>query len=156
MTMNMTDYEETRRTFRLDVPERFSFVGDVVDKWAADPAKPALVSADPSGDPDSAVRHTFADLSVLARRMANALEGIGVKKGDRVFVMLPRIPDWYTVVLGCIRLGAVAMPATVLCTARDIEYRMTAAEASVAVCDSDGAARLDEVADRLPALRERI
>jgi acyl-coenzyme A synthetase/AMP-(fatty) acid ligase len=152
--MNMTDYEETKRSFRLEVPDRFNFAGDVVDRWAGDRTKLALLSVDQGGG--NPRHHTFYDLSLLSIRMANALEAMGVAKGDRVFLMLPRIPEWYVALLGCIRLGAVAMPATVLCTARDIDYRCNAAEASVAICDSDAAARVDEVAGNIPTLRTKI
>ena len=48
-------------------------------------------------------------------------------KGDRVFVLLPRVPDWYDVILGCIKLGAVPMPATTLLTPRELAYRVNSA-----------------------------
>jgi acyl-coenzyme A synthetase/AMP-(fatty) acid ligase len=72
-----------------------------------------------------------------------------VRKGDRVFVMLPRIPDWYDVILGCIKLGAVPMPGTTLLTARDIAYRLERAGATAAVTDADGAAKVDVAAEPL-------
>ena len=77
-------------------------------------------------------------------------------KGDRVFVMLPRIPDWYDVVLGCIKLGAVPMPATTLLTARDIAYRVNSAEASVVVVDAEGTTKVNQVAADCPSLRTRV
>ena len=56
-TPNMQDYAETYRDFKLDVPERFNFAFDVVDKWAEDRTKLALISLDPSGE--NAQHHTF-------------------------------------------------------------------------------------------------
>jgi acyl-coenzyme A synthetase/AMP-(fatty) acid ligase len=79
-----------------------------------------------------------------------------VAKGDRVFVMLPRIPDWYDVVLGCIKLGAVPMPATTLLTPRDIAYRVNSAEASVVVVDAEDATKVDQVAADCPSLATRV
>jgi acyl-coenzyme A synthetase/AMP-(fatty) acid ligase len=152
---NMTDYEETRRTFRLEVPERFNAAVDVVDARAAsDPDMLALRMVSPDGrDADD---HTFADLRERSNRMAHLLAEQGVTKGDRVFLMLPRVIGWYDVVLGAIKLGAIPMPATTQLTPKDIAYRIDRAEASVAVTDPDGTAKVDAVADACPSLRTRI
>jgi acetyl-CoA synthetase len=112
---NMTDYLATRASFRLEVPERYNYARDVVDAWAArEPGKLALLAVGPDGG--DAHWFSFADLAASSDRAARFLAAQGVVKGDRVFVMLPRIPDWYDVVLGCIKLGAVPMPATTLLT----------------------------------------
>ena len=143
-TPNMQDYEETYRTARLDVPEYFNFALDVVDRWADDHTKLALVSVDPSGQ--TAEHHTFWDLKVLSNRFANLLKGLGVAKGDRVFIMLPRISQWYVAMLGLMKVGAVPMPATTLLTTRDIEYRITQADAIMAITDPENASKVEEVA----------
>src|SRR6266511_3352105 len=142
----MTYYEETRRTFRLQVPDDFNFTRDVVDGWVArKPWKTALVAVDPAGENRREL--TFADLSRASNRVANAFDGLGVDRGDRAFVMLPRIPEWYELLLGMARQGSVPMPGTVRLSARDIEYRVTASEASVAVTDPEGAAHLQHGRD---------
>ena len=152
---NMTDYLETRASFRLEVPERYNYARDVVDAWAArEPDKLALLAVGPDGG--GARRFGFADLARSSDRAARFLAAQGVAKGDRVFVMLPRIPDWYDVILGCIKLGAVPMPGTTLLTPRDIAYRITRAEASVAVVDAEGTGKVDQVAADSPSLRTRI
>ena len=152
---NMTDYLATRASFRLEVPERYNYARDVVDAWAVrEPGKLALLAVGPDGgDPR---RFSFADLARSSDRAARFLAGQGVAKGDRVFVMLPRVPDWYDVVLGCIKLGAVPMPATTLLTPRDIAYRLNSAEASVVVVDAEGIAKVDQVAADCPSLRTRV
>ncbi|HEV8653772.1 MAG TPA: acyl--CoA ligase, partial [Actinomycetes bacterium] len=94
-------------------------------------------------------RYSFADLAASSNRAANFLASRGVRKGDRVFVMLPRIPDWYDVMLGCVKLGAVPMPGTTLLTARDIAYRLERAGATVAITDPDGAGKIDVAAEPL-------
>ncbi|HYY81751.1 MAG TPA: AMP-binding protein, partial [Actinomycetes bacterium] len=132
---NMTDYLATRASFRLEVPETWNYARDVVDAWAAREAgKLALLAVGPDGG--NPRRSSFADLSERSNRAANFLAAQGVRKGDRVFVMLPRIADWYDVVLGCIKLGAVPMPGTTLLTPRDIAYRITRSDAAVAVVDA--------------------
>jgi acyl-coenzyme A synthetase/AMP-(fatty) acid ligase len=152
---NMTDYLETRASFRLEVPEVYNYARDVVDAWAAkEPGKLALLAVGPDGgDPR---RFSFADLAASSNRAANFLAARGVRKNDRVFVMLPRIPDWYDVMLGCIKLGAVPMPGTTLLTGRDIAYRLDRAGATVAVTDPEGAAKVDEASKRLGVSLERL
>jgi acyl-coenzyme A synthetase/AMP-(fatty) acid ligase len=145
---NMTDYLQTRATFRLEVPEVYNYARDVVDDWAAkEPGKLALLAVGPDGgDPR---RYSFADLAASSNRAANFLAARGLRKGDRVFVMLPRIPEWYDVVLGCIKLGAVPMPGTTLLTARDIAYRLERAGATAAVTDAEGVSKVDVAAEPL-------
>jgi acyl-coenzyme A synthetase/AMP-(fatty) acid ligase len=152
---NMTDYDATRASFRHEVPELFNYARDVVDAWArTDPEKLALVSVGPDGG--NIRRHTFADIARASNRAANYFASLGVGMGDRVFVMLSRVPDWYAVVLGCFKLGAVPMPGTTQLTPRDVEYRVNAAEASVAVTDADGAAKVDEVRGACASLRRFV
>jgi acyl-coenzyme A synthetase/AMP-(fatty) acid ligase len=151
----MHDYDRIRQDFRLEVPGRFNFTIDVVDRWAhREPDKLALVAIHPDGR--SCTRHTFGEISRDANRTANYLKRLGVDKGDRVFVQLPRVPAWYSTVLGCLKLGAIPMPGTSLLMPRDIEYRIKAAEASVVVTDPVGAARTDEVSGACPSLRVKV
>jgi acyl-coenzyme A synthetase/AMP-(fatty) acid ligase len=152
---NMTDYLETRSAFRLEVPELYNYARDVVDAWAArEPDKLALLAVGPDGG--DVRRLSFADLAASSNRAARFLASLGIAKGDRVLVMLPRIPDWYDVVLGCIKLGAVPMPATTLLTPRDVAYRINQSEASVAVVDGEGTTKVNQVAGDCPSLRHRI
>ena len=148
---NMLNYEETYRDYRLEVPEFFNFAFDVVDRWAEDRTKLALISLDPTGQ--QAQHHTFWDLKVQSNRFTNVLRGLGVGKGDRVLVMLPRIPQWYEVLLGLIKIGAVPMPTTTLCTPKDIEYRVNQAEATLAITDLENAAKVEESAGNCPSLK---
>ena len=148
---NMVNYEETFRDFQLEVPEFYNFGFDVVDRWAEDRTKLALISVDPTGQ--QIQQHTFWDLKVQSNRFANVLRGLGVEKGDRVLVMLPRVPKWYVVLLGLIKIGAVPMPTTTLCTPRDIEYRVNQAEATLAITDEENAAKLEEAAGNCPSLK---
>ena len=79
---NMPDYEYAYANERLEVPEYFNFGFDVVDKWAEDRTKLALLSVDSSGE--NVQHHTFWDLKILSNKYANALRDRGIKKGDRV------------------------------------------------------------------------
>ena len=151
---NMLSYEETYKDFRLDVPEYFNYGFDVVDRWADDRTKLALISVGPTGA--HAEKHTFWDIKVLSNKFANLLNRLGVSKGDRVFIMAPRIPEWYVAMIGMIKLGVVPMPATTLCTPHDIEYRVNRAGATVAITDSENAAKLEEAVANCPSLKHVI
>ena len=151
---NIKDYDQERRKFKLDIPEEYNFGFDVVDTWAEDRTKVALLSVDPNGE--NAQRHTFWDLKVMSNKFANMLRGLGIKKGDRVFIMLPRIPEWYFAVLGMFKLGVIPMPATVLVTSREIDYRVNRAEACAVITDVDNAPKAEEVRDKLPSVKHYI
>jgi acyl-coenzyme A synthetase/AMP-(fatty) acid ligase len=145
---NMTDYLATRASFRLQVPEVYNYARDVVDAWATrESGKLALLAVGPDGG--NPRHYSFADLAASSNRAANFLASRGVRKGDRVFVMLPRIPEWYDVMLGCIKLGAVPMPGTTLLTARDIAYRLERAGATAVVTDPEGVGKVDVAAEPL-------
>ena len=152
---NMTSYEAARESFALDVPEFFNATRDVVDARAeSHPDANALLMVSPDGkqgDP-----YTFSELKDRTSQVANVLQGLGVTKGDRVFVMLPRVIGWYDTVLGTIRLGAIPMPGTNQLTPKDIAYRINRAEASVAVTDAEGMAKIDAVRDQCPSLRATV
>jgi acyl-coenzyme A synthetase/AMP-(fatty) acid ligase len=148
---NMTDYETTRAAFRLDVPDRFNAAIDIVDHAAEErPGDLALRMVGPDGI--DAEGHSFADLAARSNRMARVLAEHGVGKGDRIFLMLPRVIGWYDVVLGAIKLGAIPMPGTTQLKAKDVAYRIGRAEATVAVTDPDGTAVVDAVRTECPSL----
>ena len=126
----MADYEATHRTFRWETPDHFNFGADVVDAWAADAANPALIWCDGEGHER---RLTFAEVARLSNLISNSLRVHGVGKGDRVIVMLPRIPEWQIVMVACIKLGAVPVPCVTMLTEGDIAYRASHSEAVAAV-----------------------
>ena len=151
LTPNMENYEETYQNFVLEVPEHFNFAFDVVDRWAEDHTKLALISVDPTGE--HAQKHTFWEMKVLSNKFANLLLRLGLKKGERAFIMVPRLPQWYIAVLGMIKLGVVPMPATTLCTPHDIEFRLNRAEATIAITDLENASKIEEVVANCPSLK---
>jgi acetyl-CoA synthetase len=144
----LADYTAERARFAVDVPERFNAVRDIVERWADEsPDDPAVLSLDAAGEVVG--RDTAASLAAAARRAARVLTARGVGKGDHVFVMLPRIPEWYAALLGCMRIGAVPMPGPNLLTSSDIAYRIRSAGAVAAVCDPSGTAKVDDAATDL-------
>jgi acyl-coenzyme A synthetase/AMP-(fatty) acid ligase len=126
----MPDYDTARRAFAWAVPPHFNFGGNVVDRWAADPSRLALICCDAAG---RETRYTFAEIGRLANRCANALAACGIAKGDRVVVMLPRIAEWQIAMVGCLKLGAIPIPSIDMLTERDVAYRLEHAEAVGAI-----------------------
>jgi acetyl-CoA synthetase len=155
VTPRLEDYDAERASFRIEVPERFNAVLDIVERWAGEaPDDVALVSLDGGGG--VVAEQTVADLARESRRAARALLGLGIGKGDPVFVMLPRVPAWYAAVLGAIRIGAIPMPGTNQLTARDIAYRLRSADAVAAITDAAGVAKVDAIGDPPASLTYRI
>ncbi|MDF2231808.1 AMP-binding protein [Albimonas sp. CAU 1670] len=121
----MTDYWETVRSYsRPPLPETFNFA-DVVDGHAQDPGRQALIWTNAEGDWK---RFTFAEIAERSKRMASVLRDQGVGRGDRVIVMVPRIPEWQIAITALARLGAVAVPCLTMLTPKDLEYRIEATE----------------------------
>src|SRR5437763_15485559 len=91
---NMTDYEAERAAFRLDVPPRFNFVLDVLEKRAAaTPDGLALLALGADGAETG--RYTWAEMAREPRRMGNALLGLGGTQGDPSFITSRRLPQSY-------------------------------------------------------------
>ncbi len=123
------------------MPSYFNFAADVVDRWARSrPEGRALWYVHSCSGAEQ--RFTFAKVAELSCRAASFLHKSGVKRGDRVLVMLPRVPQWWISMLGLIRLGAVPVPSTLLLTARDISFRVEAAKITAAITSEEGVAKL--------------
>jgi acyl-coenzyme A synthetase/AMP-(fatty) acid ligase len=151
----MKSYEAERASYRVEVPARFNAVLNIIESWnAQEPNAPALVSIGAGGE--LVAEQSVSDLARESRRMARALIAMGIGKGDRMLVMLPRVPAWYTAMLGAIRIGAVPIPTPNLSTGRDITYRAKAAGAIAIVTDAAGAAKVDEVAGELLTIRNFV
>ena len=140
MSSNMTDYEDTYRSFHLEVPARFNFVRDVLDRWAEDENKLAMLWVDDSG---REVRKTYREMSQQAQKVAHVLTDAGIGRGDVVIVMLPRSVEWWLINIACLRMGAVISPGTTQLTPKDIRYRVETAEAKAVITDVDGALKTD-------------
>ncbi len=148
---NMTSYEETSAKFRVDVPELFNYTRDVVGARASEtPDKVALIGVESDGI--TVNRYTFADVAGIAHRTAHLLTSNGIGKGDRVFVQLPRVVEWYAALLGCFQIGAIPMPGTTQLMPNDQSYRIKRAGAVAVICDEPGSARLDGVLDQCPSV----
>ncbi|XP_059272045.1 acyl-coenzyme A synthetase ACSM4, mitochondrial [Mustela nigripes] len=104
--LTLADFEAINRCEK-SLPKNFNFAGDVLDQWSQKekagerPANPALWWVNGKGDE---VKWSFEELGSLSRKAANVLtDPCGLKRGDRVAVILPRIPEWWLVNVACMR-----------------------------------------------------
>ncbi len=152
-THNMEEYEKVYREFQYEVPEYFNFAGDVIDKWAEDPDKLAMLWIDDAG---TEIRRTFLELSKSSKKLASLLTAQGLRPGDVIMLVLPRNIEWWESVTACIRMGALVAPGTAQLTAKDLEFRANKAEAAAIITNRDIAEKFDEVADKCPTVKTRI
>jgi acetyl-CoA synthetase/medium-chain acyl-CoA synthetase len=147
------DYDRLRESFRWESPEFFNFGGDVVDRWAeSHPKRTAIHWV--SGDVERVV--SFAEISRRSNQVASALTQLGMKRSERVLVILPRVVPWWETLVGLFKAGLVAMPGTSLLTPGDLAYRIKVAEATAVITDAEGAENIDRIAEDLPGLKHKV
>ncbi len=136
--------------------EKFNFAFDIVDEIANhDPEKLAMIHLDKNKQER---RFSFKDMKDASNRCANYFKALGIRKGDRVMVVLKRHYQFWYAMLGLHKLGAVAIPATSQLQAHDYEYRFNAAGVKAIICTAeDGVtASVDSVAANCPKLKKKI
>src|SRR5918995_2652522 len=146
-------YEALYKSFRWDVPERYNIARACCGQWTEDRARFALYWKDESG---ATAAYTFWDIQRAANRLSNALAGLGVKRGDRVAIILPQRPETAIAYIAVFQMGAVALPLSHLFGPDALEYRMEHAEASVAIVEPGTIANLAAIRERLTHLRHVI
>ncbi len=152
---NMENYEEARRNFKWKVPEYFNYGFDVIDKRASEnPEKTALITVETGGVEHA--KHSFRELSDESNKAANFFLSMGIKKGDRVLVMLPRIPEWYFCILGLTKLGAIFIPTTTMSTEKDLEFRINKAGAVMAITNTENAEKIEKVQAKCKTLGKKV
>lgn len=151
---NLQNYEETYRNFRIEIPEYFNFGFDVVDAWARkDRNKLAMVWTNQDG---AEKFFTFRDISRRSNEIVNMLIKYKINKGDRVIIMLHRVPEWWFMTVALIKLGIVYIPAPTMLTPKDLEYRINTSEAKMVITDMENAHKVDEVLSICPTLQKRM
>lgn len=151
-----SSYDDFANGFRIEVPERFNYAYDVVDVIAEEtPEKTALMWCDEHGG-EAAL--SFADVREQSDRAAALFAEMGIGRGDAVMLILRRRYEYWFCLLALHKLGAVAIPATHLLTAKDIVYRNNAADVKmiVAVAEDRVTEAVDEADAESPTLRTKI
>ena len=136
--------------------EHFNFAFDLIDALAErEPDKLAMLHISRE---KKERRITFGDLKKASNQCANYFKSIGIKKGDRVLLVLKRHYQFWFAILGLNKIGAIAIPATNQLQEHDFEYRFKSAEISTIICTSDGdtAHQADIAASKCPCVLNKL
>ena len=154
------DVEENDKGTPLSITfkntERFNFAFDLVDALAArEPEKLAMLHI--SRDKTER-RLTFRDVKKASAQCANYFKSLGIKKGDRVMLVLKRHYQFWFAMMGLNKLGAIAIPATNQLQEHDFEYRFNKAGVVAILCTADGdtAHQVDLAAEKSPTLVHKM
>ncbi len=150
--------DEQGRLQAIDIhdAESFNFGFDVVDVMAEkSPDKTAMLHISKDGKER---RITFKDMMTYSNKAANYLQYLGVKKGDRVLLILKRHYQFWFTLVALHKIGAIAVPCSYLLTRKDFEYRFKAGSINAVVCTADGdvAAEVDKAAKNYMGLKAKL
>ena len=122
----------------------------MIDAWAnKDRNKLAMIWVNQEGVEE---KFTFWDLMRLSNQIVNIMIKYRVDKGDRVLIMLPQLPEWWTFTLALIKRGAVYCPAPTMLTSHDLKYRINIADIKMVITSQERAEKIDEIARECPSL----
>ncbi len=136
--------------------DKFNFAFDLVDELAKrEPDKRALLHISKDGTERDI---TFNDVKRASARCANYFKSLGIKKGDKVMLVLKRHYQFWYAMIGLNKLGAIAIPATNQLQEHDFEYRFNSAGVKAIICTADGdtAHQVDIAAQNCPTLEHKL
>ena len=136
--------------------EHFNFAFDLLDELAErEPNKLAMLHI--SNDLTER-RFSFKDIKKASNQCANYFKSLGIKKGDRVMLVLKRHYQFWFAMMGLNKLGAIAIPATCQLLEHDFEYRFNKAGVNTIICTSDGdtARQVEIAAKKCPTLENKL
>ena len=146
------DENGTPTSIQFKNTEHFNFAFDIIDELARrDPDKLAMLHISEDG---TERRFTFRDLSRASNRCANYFLSLGIKKGDRVMLVLKRHYQFWFAMLALNKIGAIAIPAPNQLLEHDFEYRFKSAGIRGIIATSDGivADEVDKASKNAPGL----
>ncbi len=150
------DEQGTPTSIKFKNEDKFNFAFDLVDELSKrEPEKLAMLHIAKDG---TERRFTFTDMRRMSSQCANYFASLGIKKGDRVMLILKRHYQFWIAMLGLNKLGAVAIPAVDQLHQHDLEYRFNAAGISAVVCTSDSNVShdIDAAAASCPTLKIKM
>lgn len=126
------DEKGNLKSLKLDYPENFNFGYDVVDAIAdKTPDKRAIVWCNTENEEHF---FSFADIKKYSNKMANVFRNAGLKRGDRVMVILKRHYEYWFAAVALHKLGITLIPATHMLTVSDLVYRIQASNVDAIIC----------------------
>jgi len=154
-------YQAMQQGFGWAVPEHFNMAEVCSRRWAAQPEAAQRVAiwehvADAHGRAAAPRSYTYAQLHQAADALSHVLTELGVKRADRVAIVLPQRFETAVAYMAVMQMGAVAMPLSLLFGPEALEYRLQDSEAVVALVDASSVGNVLAVRTQCPALREVI
>jgi acetyl-CoA synthetase len=146
-------YAQLHAAHRWDVPAHFNIAQACCGRWAEDRARFALYWEDESG---ATTAHTFWDLQREANRLSNVFAQLGVRRGDRVALILPQRRETAVAHIAIYQMGAIAVPLSFLFGPDALEYRLGDSGARVALVDVQSLPNLEPIRSKLPQLQHVI
>ncbi|MGQ2978934.1 MAG: AMP-binding protein [Polaromonas sp.] len=149
-------YAALHSTFRWRVDEYFNIADVCCARWAHSKGagvatKRVAVRAHRTGA--ATLFYTYSELQRAADALSHALVKLGVKRGDRVAIVMPQRFETAVAYMAVFQMGAVAMPLSMLFGPEALEYRLQDSDAVLAICDESSMANIQAVRSRCPALR---
>jgi acetyl-CoA synthetase len=142
LVAHRTDYPTAYRDFRWPVLDEFNWALDHFDAMARGNDAPALWIVEEDG---SERKLSFRDMSARSNRAANFLRAQGVKRGDRILLMMGNEVALWEIMLAAMKLGAVIIPATTLLTTQDVQDRVERGHVKFAIAATASADKLAQV-----------
>jgi acetyl-CoA synthetase len=147
MLPDLRDFDALTRVFRWSVPDRYNIGTDVCTRWAlADPGRIAILWKKPDGHIEPV---TFGRLEEASNRLANVLVARGIRRGDRVALVLGQGPAAAIAHVALYKMGAVVVPLAAVFGTDALAYRLTDSGARALVTNAEGLAKLDQIRDGL-------
>ncbi|MBV9393701.1 MAG: acyl-CoA synthetase [Methylobacteriaceae bacterium] len=151
MLPDIRNYDRLMREFRWNIPARYNIGVDVCDRWAARaPDQAAILEVNTRGDVTPII---YRELRKRSNRLANALASRGVKRGDRVAVLLPQTHQTAIAHIAIYKMGAIAVPLAAVFGVDALEYRLRDAGVKAVVTSGAGATKLAGIGDALSGLQ---
>ena len=144
---------DARARHQWKIPADYNVTIDCLDRHSDLRDKPALYYEDDEGRVET---YTFGKMAELSRRFANAMAGLGIKRGDVVAVHLPQRPETAIAHMGLYRLGAIALPISKLFGPDALKYRLNNSAAKAILLEPESVEKLDPIRKDIPALSHAI
>ncbi|HUV47021.1 MAG TPA: AMP-binding protein, partial [Candidatus Bathyarchaeia archaeon] len=161
---NLQDYEQTYRDFSWSKAKKET------EKFSGQIFNAACISVDVNakncrknkialyweGENEEEFKFTFQEISLLSNRVGNCLKNLGVKKGDRVFIFLPRLPELYFSFLGILKIGAIAGTLFSAFGPQALEDRLQNSDAKILITSEELYPRVQKILKKISSLKKII
>eukprot|EP01135_Chromosphaera_perkinsii_P004393 Nk52_evm44s279 gene=Nk52_evmTU44s279 len=142
---NEVEYLQRLSEFSINVPAKFNFARDVFDEWASIQSAACAVWIVEEDGSDK--KYSYGALKKDSEIFANVLLDLKVGRGDVVFVVLPRVYEWWVVSMACLRIGAILSTGSLQLTEKDVQYRAEKADIKCIIANNDFACKMGKAVD---------